>query len=100
MTDYKTIIGYAAAGLTFLGYVPYFWGIYKKQTLPHAFSWLVWSVLNGIGFVAQTTSGAGTGAWALGITCLLNFVIGMIGFSQGKVKFSRFDWIALFFAIL
>ena len=71
MTDYKIVLGLLAVAAGFGGYVPYFADIFKGLTKPHIFSWLVWSVLETIGFFAQVVKGAGPGSWVTGVTAVL-----------------------------
>lgn len=97
---YKIWLGYISLALAFISYVPYFWNIHRGKTKPHAFTWFVWGVLTAIGFSAQLVSGAGPGAWVIGLSSLLNFSVAGIGFWQRHVKFSRFDWLSLSGAFL
>jgi|GEM_PF-6973044 len=44
MVDFQAI-GFAAAAIGLLGFVPYVIAILKKKTVPHRTSWLVWAAL-------------------------------------------------------
>lgn len=98
--DYRFFFGYAATAIGLGSYGPYFWGIYKGQIKPHGFTFFVWGVLTGIGFVAQLVSGGGPGSWLFVMYSVLCFIIAGIAFYQGHVKYVLFDWIALFGALL
>ena len=100
MTDYKIWLGGISLVIAFISYVPYFWHIYKGVTKPHAFSWLIWGILQGIGFAAQIIGHGGPGAWATGATSVVCFTIAAIAFWKGEVKFVLFDWLSLIGACL
>ena len=95
MTDYKDILGYLATIIAFIAIAPYFWDIYKGRTKPHAFSWLIWGILEAIGFAAQIFGNGGPGAWATAATSLICFTIAGIAFWKGEIKFILFDWLSL-----
>jgi len=101
MTDTtRFYIGLLAALLGVVAYLPYFWGIYRGRTRPHAISWLIWSILSGIAFTAQLLSNAGPGAWALGVTTFSCFLIFLASLYRGEHAVSRFDWGCLILAML
>src|SRR4051812_31536568 len=95
MTDYKTWLGYLSTLLAFVAFAPYMWNMYKGKTKPHAFSWLIWSILQIIGFAAQVFGHAGPGAWATGVTGLFCLIISIVAFKKGEIKFATFDYFAL-----
>ncbi len=95
MEDYKIILGSIGALIHLSSFLFYFWGIYKGQTKPHAFTWLVWGVLNAIALPAVVVSDAGAGAWVLGTNVLACLTIAFIGFRQKHVEYDKYDWWAL-----
>ncbi len=99
MIDYKLVIGIVASALGLAGYIPYFFGIIKGKTKPHVFSWLVWSLLEGIAFFAQISGGAGSGAMVAGTSALFCLVITITALFRGEKNITRFDWLAFFGAL-
>ncbi len=100
MDEYKNLFGLIAMVISFVGFVPYLWNIFKGTTKPHAFTWLVWSVLNVIIFAVQVFEGAGAGAWAMALNSALSFIIFILALFKGTRDFPLFDWFALFAAII
>jgi hypothetical protein len=70
------------------------------KTKPHAFSWLVWGILQVAVFFASTSKGGGTGAWAIGATAVLDFVIFGISLFKGEKEITRLDKTSLIVALL
>jgi hypothetical protein len=95
VTDYKTLLGYIAVIVGIVSYIPYFKNIFAGKTKPHAFSWLVWSVLTSIAFAVQIVEGGGTGAWVTGTTAIICFAVFLLALIKGQRQFSTFDWSAL-----
>jgi hypothetical protein len=95
MSDYKILVGYLAIVVAIISYVPYFRGIFANRVKPHAFSWLVWSVLTGIAFAAQVTKQGGAGAWVTGFTALISFVLFLLALIKGDRRFATADWLSL-----
>ena len=98
--QYKLILGYTAALLTFLSYVPYFKNIFQGKTKPHIFSWLVWTLITATAFAAQIAKGAGAGAWATGATTIVCLTILIFSFFKGEKNLSLFDWFGLAMSLL
>jgi hypothetical protein len=96
----REIIGLVAVLLGILGYLPYLWGIFRGSNRPHAISWLVWSLVSGLGFAAQLSQNAGPGAWAIGIGSALGLLVFSLSIKYGERTITRFDWLCLILAIL
>jgi hypothetical protein len=77
----------------------YFLAIFRGGTRPHAFSWLIWTLLSGIGTAAQIAEGAGPGFWARAFASVTNVVIVGIAFRKGTRNITRADWITLLVAL-
>lgn len=95
MWDYKSILSVIAIIIGIGSRIEYISLILRKKIRPHAFSWLVWTVLTGIAFAAQVTEKGGAGSWVTGFTALACFVIFILSLIYGQRKFSLIDWLSL-----
>ncbi|MBI2147628.1 hypothetical protein HYU19_04080 [Candidatus Woesearchaeota archaeon] len=95
MIDYKIAFGYIAIFLALISYAHYIRAVLADKTKPHAFSWLVWSVLGGIAFAAQIVKQGGAGAWVTGVTTVLCFIIFLLALWKGVKDFPIIDWICI-----
>ena len=93
--EYKNILGVLAIVVAFTGYFFYIRDIIRGKTKPHAFSWLIWGILEAIAFFAQITEGAGAGAWVTGAGALLAIFVSVVGFVQKEKDIKFVDWLAL-----
>lgn len=100
MHEYKDLLGYLTVILGFISYVPYFRNILSGSTKPHAFSWLIWSILESIVFAVQVTEDAGAGAWVTASTALICFSVFVLALYKGSRTFDRMDWITLSLAFV
>ncbi len=91
----KLSLGILAILVGFYSYLPYIRDIFRGKTKPHAFSWLVWSLLTGIGCAAQVHDHAGAGAWVTGLSALVCFFIFIAALYQSEKNITRFDWFCL-----
>lgn len=91
----KETVGLIAVLISIIGYIPYFRDIFSGKTKPHAFSWLVWGVLNGIAFAGQIAGKGGPGAWAVGLTAVALCAIFVLSLLKGERDIKRFDWLCL-----
>jgi len=93
--EYKTVLGIIAVVISIFGYVPYFRDILSGKTKPHAFSWLVWGVLNAIAFAGQIHGKGGAGTWAVGLTAVALCAIFILALIKGEKNIKPFDWLCL-----
>src|SRR6185437_1900212 len=98
--NYKEILGGIAVVIAFISYVPYIRDIFNNKTKPHAFSWLVYSVMTSIAFFGQIVGGGGAGAWVNGLTAIVCFVIFIFGLLKGRANIVFIDWISLLGAVV
>lgn len=95
----KESIGFLSVILTAVGYASYFQSIFRKQTKPHTFTWVIGAIANGIVFTGQWTHGAGAGSWVAGFTALLCVAIAGLSIKQGEKNITKSDVIAFVLAL-
>lgn len=96
----KQIFGAIASLISITAYIPYIVDILRNKTKPHTFSWLVWFILAAIAFFSQVAGGAGPGAWLMGTTTIICFIIFILAFKKGTKDVLIIDWISLFGALV
>lgn len=89
----KEILGLMGTVVLMGGFVPYILALYRKTAKPHAFSWLLWGLVNTIVCAAQISEGAGPGAWTSGVAAFLNISIGLYALRHGERDIAPADWI-------
>lgn len=97
--DWREILGVAATLIALISYIPYLLTIFKGTTRPHGFSWIIFGLLTAIGFAAQVTGEAGPGAWVMGFSAAICFLIAGLALFKGTFKPTSSDW-ATFIAAL
>jgi hypothetical protein len=93
--DYKIFFGLASVALQVLSRGVYFDSVFRGRTRPHAFSWLIWAAISGIGFAAQVAEGAGPGSWARGFSAATCLMLAVLGYYRGEKNITRGDWVTL-----
>lgn len=97
----KSLLSTIAVALTFVGYFPYIKSIVKKQTKPHFYSWLVWTLDGLIIFGLQFTNGAGPGSYVVLSATLLSFIVLTLTLlDKDKKKPSKSDTVFLVLALI
>jgi len=89
--EIKTIIGGIAAIVAVVNYMPYLLGAIRKTLHPHAFSWIIFTIITAIIAVAQLNEGAGAGAWATGATSIITCLIAILALRNGGYRITRSD---------
>jgi hypothetical protein len=59
------------------------------------FSWITWTLLQGITFFAQVISGAGPGAWVTGVGSLLALIMTVVALFRGEKNIVPLDYWSL-----
>lgn len=91
----KVFCGLASVVLQVCSRGVYFNSIFRGRTRPHAFSWLIWAAISGIGFAAQVAEGAGPGSWARGFSAATCLMLAVLGYYKGEKNITRGDWVTL-----
>jgi hypothetical protein len=90
----QDIFGLIAVGISTASCVNYIVSILRGRTKPHAFTWVIWGLIQAIVFVAQWRQGAGAGAWTTGSSTLFCFSIFVLSLFKGEKSITRSDWVA------
>ena len=98
--DIKITLGVLATVVALVNYLPYLIGVVKQTLHPHAFSWIIFTVITATVSAAQFSEGAGAGAWATGATALTTFLIAGFALRNGGYLITRFDTISLVGALV
>lgn len=98
--DTKSILGLIASVLTVLSFLPYIRNTLRGATKPHAFSWLIWSILTAVAFAGQISAQAGPGAWVMGLTCFFFATVAFLALHFGEREITKLDWLCLIAAVL
>ncbi len=88
-------LGIISCLLTILAYIPYLRDMAKGRTHPHTFSWLVWTLVVGIGFLGQVSDHGGAGSWSTGVGALLCLIVFLGSLKTGEKTTTRLDWFCL-----
>ena len=98
--ELKATLGLLAAGVALINYLPYLIGVIKQTLHPHAFSWIIFTVITATVGLAQLSEGAGAGSWATGATAVTTFLIAGFAVRNGGCRITRFDIISLLGALV
>lgn len=87
----KESLGVIAALLAVVGNVPYIRDVLRGKVQPHAYTWLVWTLVTGITFFGQVSRGAGIGALPTAVSEIFTVVIFLLALRYGFKDPSRSD---------
>lgn len=100
----NVFFGIAAILLTVYSCSQYIEGMLRKIIKPHAFSWLPWSIMMGIGFLIQVKNGEdfwGSGTFGIStIGCFIIFFMSLKFWEKNITKSDTFSLISSLFLIL
>lgn len=97
--DVKIFLGSIAAVLALASAYTYIRDIFRGNTKPHIYTWLIWSIVSTIGFLGQFVSGGGAGSWATGVTSLCTIAVFLLALRYGTPDITNFDKLCLFLAL-
>jgi hypothetical protein len=93
--SYQEILGAIAFVISLWGTFVYIRSILTGETKPHLYTWLVFSILTCIAFIAQLSDNAGPGAWMVGVTALSCIATTLLSIKFGEKTRTTSDKIAL-----
>ena len=94
--EYKIIISIIGVILSLLGYGLYIKDILNRKTIPHTFTFLIWSIASSITWALQVHGGAGVGAWITLVVSLICIFIFFLSLKYGEKDITKLD---IFFLI-
>src|SRR6185436_12839380 len=94
--DYKQLLGILAIAIGLAAYVPYFRDLFRGTTKPHVFSWFIWAITSFTAFFAQSSRGAGAGAWIGLFSASICTIITLYAFFRGEKQITLTDRLSFF----
>jgi hypothetical protein len=88
----KEVIGSISVIPSITGSLYYIYTVFTGETKPHAFSWLIWAILTGIGFAAQVYEKGGAGSWIMAVACIESLIVFILSLKRGEKKITLLDW--------
>lgn len=98
--ELKVVLGSIAAVLALFSSYLYIRDIFRGNTKPHKYTWLIWSIVTTIAFLGQWVSGGGPGSWATGVAAVVTTGTFFLSFKYGTNDITKFDKICLALAIV
>lgn len=100
--DIKIILGAIAALLALLSSFLYIRDIFRGNTKPHIYTWLIWSITTTIVFFGQWFSGGGPGSWATGVAAVVTIFTTCLSVwgGYGTKDITTFDKVCLVLALV
>jgi hypothetical protein len=80
-------------------YVIYFRLILKNKIKPHAITYLVWTIILGLNFIIQISSGVGVGSILLGTNFAGCLIIFLLCYIKNYIVYDKIDWLCFALAI-
>jgi hypothetical protein len=98
----KIIFGAIAALLALFSSFLYIRDIFRGNTKPHTYTWLIWAIVTTIAFFGQVVSGGGPGSWATGVSAVVTIVTLILSLrgKYGTRDITNFDKVCLALAII
>lgn len=98
--DLKILLGAIAALLAAASAYAYIRDIFRGNTKPHVYTWLIWAIVTVIAFLGQWVSGAGAGSWATGVSAVITITVLLLSLRYGTTDITTFDKICLALSLL
>ena len=98
--DIKLIFALISLGIVLAGYVPYIRDMFARRTMPHAYTWLIWSVTTGISTVGVWYGGGGYPAISMAVGTLCTVLVFVLSIKYGTRNITKGDTAALLAALV
>jgi hypothetical protein len=100
IVDYKTFFAVVAILISVGCFVNYARSVFKLQTKPHAYTWLVWCITQGTAVAALWYGHGGWGAVALTLSTVFVFSVFLLSLKYGTRNITKSDTTFLILALL
>ncbi|HEX7963807.1 MAG TPA: hypothetical protein VF466_04430 [Candidatus Saccharimonadales bacterium] len=97
--DFVVVCGFLSSALAIYCGIPYILSILRGQTKPHQFTWLIFTIMNGIIVVSQFLAGARASMLISAIFLVYSAVEWGLSFKYGVRNSSRYDKLLLGLAL-
>ncbi len=98
--EIKIILGSIAVFLALGSSYLYIKDIFRGNTKPHIYTWLIWSIVTVLAFLGQWFSGGGPGSWTTGVTAVITIGIFFLSLKYGTKDITKFDKVCLALALI
>ena len=98
--DFKIVATVLSLVLGALSYIPYIRSMVRRQTTPHPYTWLIWSITTGTAAVGGWYGGGGYGVLLLALWSVLTFLVFLLSFKYGTKNITKGDVALLVLALL
>lgn len=98
--DIKVVLGFIAALLAFGSAYLYIIDIFRGNTKPHTYTWLIWTIVTLIAFLGQWVSGAGAGSWPTAVSAAVCIFVLVLSLKYGTTDITNFDTVCLALSLL
>ncbi|HCM84165.1 MAG TPA: hypothetical protein DIS76_06325 [Rhodospirillaceae bacterium] len=89
------IFGMVAIVFLAIAYFTYIRSLWRGESKPHFFTWVIWTITTSITLATQLAEHAGPGAWTTMISLVLLVGITIYAFFRGEKNFTHGDWVSL-----
>ena len=99
--DIKLVFSIIATLITIIwGFFPYIRDIFRNKTKPHIYTWLIWTITQGVATVGLIYGKGGWGALELLIGTFFVFIIFLLSFKYGTKNVAKLDTVMFVVALL
>jgi len=98
--DTKILLSLAADVVFLFAYLPYFRDIFAKKTHPHAYTWLIWTITQGIAAIGILYGGGNWGGYYLAAMTLFVAAIFILSLKFGTKNIAIGDTLILILCIV
>ncbi|MBI1326857.1 MAG: hypothetical protein GC136_04355 [Alphaproteobacteria bacterium] len=95
MADYKLLFSIVAIAISGTNLVYYLYTVYRGNTRPHLYSWLIWGLVTSVVAIAQYAEKGGAGAFVTAFAGFACFTRVIAALTHGEKEITRSDTICL-----
>lgn len=98
--ELKTIFAFISILIALGVFINYVRSVLKRETKPHAYTWLIWGITQATAVTGIWYGGGGLGAIPLGISTICVFLVFLLALQYGTRNINQSDTFVLMVALL